>query len=70
MSRLAITTYGFSIGPIHIQRLVDDPKWGTVVVIQTPKERVEIRSTPTGLLRIGPVMDPVNYGEDPIQVQA
>ena len=46
------TPYGFQWGPALIERCVSDPKWGVVLTITTPKERYQVRVTPTGLVRV------------------
>jgi len=55
MTLLNQTLYGFIWGPLEIERCCSDPKWGVLITLSTDKEKIEIRSTPTGLLRVGKV---------------
>jgi hypothetical protein len=47
------TRYGFEYGPMEVERACSDDKWGVVITLKTPKEHITIRSTPTGLIRVG-----------------
>ena len=57
-----ITQYGFKWGPAHVQRLCSDKKWGVMMTIRTLKQTLDIRITPSGLIRLEPISGPV---EDP-----
>ena len=48
--------YGWSFGPADIIRIHSDPKLGVWLYVTGAKERVEIRVTKSGLLRVGPVI--------------
>jgi hypothetical protein len=48
-----ITPYGFKWGPVEVQRWCSDDKGGVVIGLITKRESVEIRVTPTGLIRVG-----------------
>ena len=45
------TQYGFEWGEMKIERTASGPKWGWVVTIQTSKQIMEIRATPSGIIR-------------------
>ena len=47
--------YGFRYGPAEVTRLYHDDYQGYVMEVRTDKEAVEIRVTPKGFLRVGPV---------------
>jgi hypothetical protein len=47
------TQYGFEWGEMEIERTASGPKWGWVVTIQTSKQIMEIRATPSGIIRFG-----------------
>jgi hypothetical protein len=49
------TKYGFKWGPATIERCISDPKFGVVIEATTPKGKVYLRITPSGLIRIGKV---------------
>lgn len=44
--------HGFQWGPATVTRCVSDPKWGVVIQVQGPREMVNVRVTPSGLVRI------------------
>lgn len=45
--------FGFRFGPVSIQRLVSDPKWGVLLAIVTERETIDFRVTPKGFIRMG-----------------
>ncbi len=51
-----ITQYGFTMGPCEVLRCFNSPRWGAVIDVQSKRQRVEIRVTPKGFLRIGKVI--------------
>jgi len=51
-NRLTETVYGFVWGPVAVQRIVSDPKWGFVLRVDTLRQSVQLRITPSGLIRI------------------
>ena len=55
-----ITQFGFRWGPANIQRLCSDKKWGVLFTIQTNRESLDIRVTPSGLIRVEPIGKPKN----------
>lgn len=52
---LTHTQYGFQWGPAQITRIFSDPNRAVILSVVSSKERVEIRVTKGGMLRIGPV---------------
>lgn len=50
--RLTETKYGFQWGPASVVRICDDPKAGVLIAVYTDRARLEIRVTPSGLIRI------------------
>ena len=50
-----ITQYGFRFGAAHIERLASY-KGYVMVGLKTPKQRLELTVTPSGLIRIGKVV--------------
>lgn len=44
--------YGFAWGPVAVTRLVSDPKYGVVILLKSEKQRLEVRVTPKGLIRL------------------
>ncbi len=46
------TPYGFAWGPVEIERTVSDPKFGVVLTLMTNRKTLDIRITPSGLVRI------------------
>ena len=51
-----ITQYGFTFGPLEVVRIAATPTWGYAIDLVTPKQRLEIRVTPKGFLRVGKVV--------------
>jgi len=49
------TKYGFKWGPASVERCVSDPKFGVVLKISTKGKTLEVRITPSGLIRVGQV---------------
>jgi hypothetical protein len=49
------TPYGFVWGPATIERCVSDPKIGVVLTLTTPRQKYDIRVTPSGLVRINEI---------------
>lgn len=52
---LTETTYGFKWGPVSVERLASEDKFGVVLLIETERGRLEVRVTPSGLIRNGDV---------------
>ena len=52
------TKYGFKWGPVTVERCTSDPKFGVIITATTPKGRVHLRVTPSGLIRTGKVQAP------------
>jgi len=50
------TPFGFEWGPVSIERLVSDDGWGVMFSVKTPREKMDIRVTPSGLIRLGKVV--------------
>lgn len=46
------TKYGFRYGPAIVERTASDEKAGVLLAIRTPRKRLEIRVTPSGLIRM------------------
>jgi hypothetical protein len=42
------TRYGFDWGPLKIERIASDPKFGVVVFVGSEREQYELRVTPKG----------------------
>lgn len=53
------TRYGFEWGPLVISRVMSDDGWGVMVEIRTPRQSLNIRVTPSGLIRIGEIQKQV-----------
>ena len=49
------TQYGFVFGSAVVTRLCNGAKWGYVLEVSGKKQRVEIRVTPSGRIRVGPI---------------
>ena len=47
------TQYGFKWGPAEVIRCASHPKWGVMLDLETTKQRLEIRVTPSGIIRVG-----------------
>jgi len=52
MTKTEITQYGFIWGPLEVRRLVSDNKFGVVIKLKTNKESIDVRITPSGLIRL------------------
>lgn len=50
------TQYGFRFHPLEVTRIASSDKWGCAIDVETPLQRIEIRATPTGILRVGPII--------------
>lgn len=50
------TSFGFDWGPMSIERVCSDDKGGVVIAVKSNKETVDIRVTPSGLMRISSVV--------------
>lgn len=53
---LHLTPHGFQFGKALVQACCSDEKAGGTITIDTPRERLEIRVTPSGQFRIAPVV--------------
>lgn len=47
---------GFKWGPLTVVRIFNDPKVGAIVEVGGKRDRIEIRVTPSGRLRAGPII--------------
>jgi hypothetical protein len=47
------TDYGFVWGPVAVERWASDEEGSVILGLTTKKETLEIRVTPTGLIRVG-----------------
>jgi len=56
VSKIENTQYGFVFGPANITRICDSEKWGCILEVSGARQRVEIRVTPSGQLRVGPII--------------
>jgi len=50
--------YGFAWGAVEVVRVCSDKKYGNTLFVQTETERLEIRITLGGKLRVGKVTKP------------
>ena len=57
--------YGFSWGPARVVRIADDLKWGVLLEIRGNAHTVEIRVTPKGYIRLGPLVKTPVYTDAP-----
>lgn len=48
----SITPYGFIMGPLEVRRLFRVDKHGAWIEVRGRRESVEIRVTPSGLIRV------------------
>lgn len=53
-ARVKTTTFGFDFGTASVERITSH-RGHVVVAVNTAKERVFIRVTPSGLIRVGTV---------------
>lgn len=51
----ASTRFGFEYGAAHVERAASH-KGHVVLFITTPKQRLHVRVTPTGLIRVEPII--------------
>ena len=56
MKDTRITQYGFVMGPCEVIRICSDLKWGSLIDVQGKRQRIEIRVTNGGRLRVGPII--------------
>jgi len=56
VSKIENTQYGFIFGPATVTRICDSEKWGCVLEVSGARQRVEIRVTPSGQIRVGPII--------------
>ena len=49
------TRYGFEWGPLTVERITDDYRFGVFICVSGKREKVDIRVTPSGLVRVGEV---------------
>lgn len=47
-----VNDYGFKWGEAEVTRIHSDPKLGVIMMVDTPLERLELRVTPSGLIRV------------------
>ena len=40
--------YGFAWGPLEVERILSDPRFGVVIRVSSEKEQVDIRVSPQG----------------------
>ena len=50
-----LTRYGFEFGPARVSRYTEDKDGSVCFGVTTPKQRLDIFVTPTGLIRVGEV---------------
>ena len=48
---IKLTPYGFTFGPATVTRVCDSPKFGVIMEVAGKRQQVEIRVTPSGLLK-------------------
>jgi hypothetical protein len=51
-----IARYGFRFGPCVVTRIHNDPEFGSLIEVSGKRERIEIRVTASGLLRVGKII--------------
>lgn len=51
--RVTEVPYGFTWGPLTVERCISDPKWGVMVLLKTEQWELGVRVTPTGRIRVG-----------------
>lgn len=56
MSTTSITQCGFTMGPATVTRIHQDDKLGAFLEVSGQRQRIEIRVTPSGLLRVSKVI--------------
>lgn len=56
-SDTAITNFGFKMGPCEVVRIANADDWGAYIEVKGKRQRIEIRVTPSGLLRVGNVIN-------------
>lgn len=56
------TRFGFEWGPARVERVASDPKAGVIVIVQTKREQVHIRVTPSGLIRVEEITKTADSG--------
>lgn len=56
-----VTEFGFVMGSMEITRVCSDNKWGSLIEVKTAREILEIRATPSGLLRVGRIKRKKEY---------
>ena len=56
VNKIENTQYGFIFGPAIVTRIADSEKWGCVLEVSGARQRVEIRVTPSGQIRVGPII--------------
>lgn len=56
MSDTKITQYGFTMGPCEVTRIVSSETLGAYIEVSGKRQRIGIRVTPSGLLRVGPII--------------
>lgn len=52
INRITTHAYGFEWGAVNIRRLYSDERYGVSLDLSTPRRTLEIRVTPTGLIRV------------------
>ena len=62
MGDTKITQYGFTMGPCEVTRICSGREWGAYIEVKGKRQRIEIRVTPSGLLRVGNI---INRKESP-----
>lgn len=54
-ARMEQTRYGFKFGATEVERLASQAGY-VIIGLKTPRQRVDITVTPTGLIRVGPTV--------------
>jgi len=59
-----MSEYGFTWGLVEVSRLTNLGKEGKVLGVKTPRGEIQVRVTPTGLIRIYPISGNVSFESD------
>ena len=57
-------SYGFEWGACSIERVASG-KWGVALSVKTPRQTLDIRVTPSGLIRLGKPTAPRGQEREP-----
>lgn len=56
-----VQRFGFRWNSLSVQRQLSTLRWGSLLAIVTPRKVIEIRVTPSGLIRIGKTRKPAKH---------